>query len=75
MARKSESDDAEEGPDIGSVRETSITFQCSRAQKRWLQSRADEAGMTLLNYMRSRLGLRLERPGERKDLTKKKPEG
>ena len=53
------------------TRETKITFYMSEEQKAELEKKAQEAGLTVLNYLRSLLGWPLEQQGTRKDLSSK----
>lgn len=57
------------------TRETKVTLPCSNEQKKDLEDRAAAAGLSVANYLRQRLDWPLEKQGERKDLTKKKPKG
>ena len=50
------------------IRETKITFYMSEEQKADLQAKAQAAGLTVPNYLRSLLGWPLEQQGTRKDL-------
>jgi len=52
------------------TRETKITFYMSKEQKAELEKKAQEAGLTVLNYLRSLLGWPLEQQGARKDLSR-----
>jgi hypothetical protein len=50
------------------IRKTGIMLHCSEEQKSELKARAAAEGLTLPNFIRSRIGLPLERHGHRKDL-------
>lgn len=56
-----------------SVREDKITLNCSSVQKAELLARAAAEGLSLQNFIRSRLDLPLERHGQRKDLVSTMP--
>ncbi len=51
------------------TRETKITFYMSKEQKAELEKKAQDSGLTVLNYLRSLLGWPLEQQGARKDLS------
>jgi hypothetical protein len=51
------------------TRETKVTFYMSKEQKAELEKKAQDAGLSVLNYLRSLLGWPLEQQGARKDLS------
>jgi hypothetical protein len=50
------------------IRENKITFYLSAEQKIEIEARAEHAGLTVPNYLRSLLGWPIEQQGARKDL-------
>lgn len=50
------------------IRDTRITFYLSDEQKIELEQRAENAGLSVQNYLRSLLGWPAEKQGYRKDL-------
>jgi len=50
------------------IRDTRITFYLSDEQKIELEQRAENAGLSAQNYLRSLLGWPAEKQGSRKDL-------
>ncbi len=50
------------------VRGNQICVSCSEEQKAEVERKADEAGLSVSNYLRRFLGWPLEQQGKRKDL-------
>ena len=51
--------------------ESYIKFYCSKEQRADAERRAEEAGLSLPNFLRQLLGWELEQHGKRKDLLEK----